>query len=277
MEHGIVAFEGENLRKIWQNEEWYFSVVDIIAFLTDSTQPSRYWADLKKRSEKESHQSFAFCERLKLPRPDGKTYPTDCANTEGVLRIVMSVPSPKAEPLKLWLAEQGKRAIDETENPEILTERQAELYRAKGYPDEWILRRIQTIETRKQLTEEWKKRGVKEGQEYSVLTATIAKGTFGLTPTEHKALKGLTNENLRDHMTPLELILTALGEEVTRTIAIDDDAKGFYENHEVAIKGGQIANKALINVEKGTKRKVVSSENFLDTSKNNKELPEDKD
>jgi DNA-damage-inducible protein D len=277
MENALITFEGKNFRKIWHNEEWYFSVVDIIEFLTESSQPSRYWADLKKRSEKESNQSFAFCERLKLLRPDGKTYPTDCANTEGVLRIVMSVPSPKAEPLKLWLAEQGKRTIDETENPELLTERQAELYKAKGYPDEWIQRRMQTIETRKQLTEEWQKRGVKEGQEYSILTATIAKGTFGLTPTEHKELKGLKNENLRDHMTPLELILTALGEEVTRTIAIDDDAQGFNENHDAAVKGGVIANKALKNVEKGTKRKVVSHENYLKTTKKDNELPDNSD
>jgi DNA-damage-inducible protein D len=175
----------------------------------------------------------------------------------------MSVPSPKAEPLKLWLAEQGKRTLDEAENPELLTERQAELYRAKGYSDEWIRRRMQTIETRQELTDEWKARGVKENQEYAILTATIAKGTFGLNPSDHAKLKGLKRQNLRDHMTPLELILTALGEEVTRTIAINIDAQGFNENHEAAAKGGKTAGEARQRVEVNTGQKVVSNANFL--------------
>ncbi len=223
----LMPLEGKNIRKVWYNEEWYISVIDIIEVLTDSSNPNRYWTDLKRRSEKESGQSYAFCVSMKLAGTDGRKRLTDCANAEGILRIVMSVPSPKAEPIRMWLAEQGKRTIDETENPELITERQAEIYKAKGYSEEWILRRMQTIDTRKQLTDEWKNRGVKQGQEYSILTATIAKGTFGLSPSEHSQLKGLKNENLRDHMTPLELILTALGEEVTRTIAVDDNAQGF--------------------------------------------------
>ena len=261
----LIPFEGKQIRKIWHDEQWYFSVVDVIEVLTDSSQPSRYWADLKKRSKKESNQSFDFCERLKLPRPDGKTYPSDCANTEGVFRILMSVPSPKAEPLKLWLAGLGKQAIDEAENPELLTARQAELYKAKGYPDEWITRRVQTIETRKELTDEWQQRGVKENQEYAVLTATIAKGTFGMTPSEHKKLKGLEKPNyeLRDHMTPLELIFTALSEEITRQIVVRDDAQGFHENHEAAQKGGSAAGNSRRLAEKQTGLKVVSDENFL--------------
>jgi DNA-damage-inducible protein D len=259
MDNQLTPFDGERIRKILHNDEWYFSVVDIIGFLTDSPQPSRYWNSVKKKEV----EVFAFCEKLKLKGQDGKTYPSDCANTEGVFRILMSVPSPKAEPFKLWLANLGKQSIDEAENPELLTERQAELYRAKGYTEEWIRRRMQTIETRQELTDEWKARGVKENQEYSILTATIAKGTFGLNPSEHSKLKGLERQNLRDHMTPLELILTALGEEVTRTIAINNDAQGFLENHEAAQKGGRTAGEALQRVEANTGQKVVSSANYL--------------
>ena len=257
-----IPFEGKEIRKIWHNEQWYFSVVDVVQILTDSNNPNRYWSDLKRKLQKES-QSYDFFVRLNMPRVGGKNYPSDCATTEGVLRIVMSIPSLKAEPLKLWLAEQGKRTIQETENPELLTQRQIELYKAKGYTDEWITRRMKTIEVRKELTEEWQKRGVTENKDYSILTATIAKETFGLTPSEHGKLKGLERQNLRDHMTPLELILTALGEEVTRTIAIKQDALGFNENHEAATKGGRIAGEARERVDVGTGEKVVSSENYL--------------
>ena len=184
----LIPFEGKPIRKVWHNEEWYFSVVDIIEVLTDSPKPKRYWTDLKRRSEKETGQGYAFCVPLKLTASDGRKRLTDCANTEGILRIVMSVPSPKAEPLRLWLAQVGKQAIDEAENPELLTERQAEIYKAKGYPDEWIDNRIKSIDARKRLTDEWKNRGVKEGQEYSILTATISKGTFGLTPRDRKSV-----------------------------------------------------------------------------------------
>ena len=205
---------------------------------------------------------------------DGKQRLTDCANTEGVFRILMSVPSPKAEPFKLWLAALGKQAIDETENPELLTERQAELYRAKGYSEEWIQRRLQSIETRKELTDEWKNRGVKEGQEYAILTATIAKGTFGLTPTEHKDIKGLERQNLRDHMTPLELIFTALSEEITKQKAVEFDAQGFNENHDAAQKGGQITGDLVKRAEiQGVK--VVSKTNYLNPTKEEKALPKE--
>ena len=195
MENQLTPLEGDKIRKIWHDEDWYFSVVDVIGVLTDSPIPRNYLSDLKRR-ETQLHE---ICVQLKLESPDGKKRATDCANTEGVFRILMSVPSPKAEPIKLWLSSLGRQAIEETENPELLTERQAELYKAKGYTDEWIRRRMQTIETRKELTDEWQQRGVKEGQEYAVLTATIAKGTFGLTPTEHKDVKGLDRQNLRDH------------------------------------------------------------------------------
>jgi DNA-damage-inducible protein D len=232
--------------------------------LTDSPSPKTYWAKLKKKLTVETdNQQFRIWELLKVASSDGRKRPTDCANSEGVFRLIMSVPSPKAEPLKLWLASLGKQAIDETDNPKLLTERQAELYKAKGYPDEWIRRRVQTIDTRKELTDEWKARGVKENREYAVLTATIAKGTFGLTPNEHKDLKGLERQNLRDHMTPMELILTAFSEEATRQVAIRDAAEGFIENYDAAFIGGKIGGKALKNYEEETGLKVVSSDNFL--------------
>jgi DNA-damage-inducible protein D len=227
--------------------------------LRDSKDARNYWKVLKNRES----QLVTICNQLKLTASDGRQRLTDCANTEGVFRIIMSVPSPKAEPLKLWLAELGKQALDEAENPELLTDRQAELYRAKGYTEEWIGRRVQTIEIRKELTDEWKQRGVKEGQEYAILTATIAKGTFGLTPTEHKDLKGLDRQNLRDHMTPIELIFTALGEEATRQITLRDNAQGFSDNQEAAQIGGRIGGKARGNYEEESGLKVVSSQNFL--------------
>ena len=197
-QNSLTPFEGEKIRKIWHNEEWYFSVVDVIGLLTDSPRPRKYWQTIKSRDEQLAQLSSIWGQ-LKMKSTDGKMYLTDCANTEGVFRILMSVPSPKVEPIKVWLANLGKQAIDQAENPELLTERQAELYRAKGYSEEWVQRRMQTIDIRKELTDEWKQRGVKENQEYAILTATIAKGTFGLTPTEHKDLKGLDRQNLRDH------------------------------------------------------------------------------
>jgi DNA-damage-inducible protein D len=259
MDNQIILFEQSQIRSIEHNGEMWFSVVDIIAVLAETAKPSTYWGMLKKRES----QVFTICEKLKLQGVDGKKYPTDCANTEGVLRILQSVPSPKAEPFKMWLAGLGKRELTELADPELLTERQAEMYRAKGYSEEWIERRVQSIEARKRLTDEWKKRGVKEGEEYSVLTATIAKGTFGLTPSDHGKLKGLKKENLRDHMTPLELIFTALGEEVTRTIAIRDDAQGFEQNREVAEYGGSVAKVAREKLERDKDVRVVSNTNFL--------------
>ena len=258
-QNSIVPFEGQEIRKIWHDEQWYFSVVDIIHSLTDSAQPSKYWNNIKIKE----NQLSLILRKFKFLAADGKMRSTDCANTEGVFRIIMSVPSPKAEPLKLWLASLGKQAIDEAEDPELLTERQAELYRAKGYTEEWIIRRVQTIETRKELTEEWKQRGVKENEEYAVLTATIAKGTFGVTPSEHSKIKGLGRQNLRDHMTAIELIFTALSEETTRIVSEETDAQGFNENHQAAQKGGEITGDARRNFEQKTGRKVVSTENYL--------------
>jgi DNA-damage-inducible protein D len=270
-QNSIVPFESQEIRKTWHNDEWFFSVVDIIHVLTDSPKPRVYWGVLKNREP----QLFTVCKQLKLLASDGRQRSTDCANSEGVFRIIMSIPSPKAEPLKLWLASLGKQAIDEAENPELLTERQAEIYRAKGYTEEWIKERLQSINTRKLLTDEWKQRGVKEGQEYSLLTAIISKGTFGITPTEHKDLKGLERQNLRDNMTDLELIFTALGEATTRRLAIKEDAQGFNENKDKAVKGGKAAGIALDAYEAQTGLKVVSTENFLNQPKPTGELPTD--
>ena len=263
MDNQLAIFEQKPIRKVEYNSEMYFSIIDIIQILTDNDNPSRYWQDLKRKSSKTEGQLYDFIVKLKLTGVDGKNYPSDCANTEGVLRIVMSIPSPKAEPLKLWLAQVGTQAIVETENPELGFERMTELYKAKGRTDEWIKNRLQSIETRKLLTDEWKQRGVKEGQEYSVLTATIAKGTFGITPSEHSKIKGLERQNLREHMTPMELILTAFSEEATRQVTLRDDAQGFNENYDAAQLGGRIGGDALKNFEGKTGLKVVSSDNFL--------------
>lgn len=272
MNHEIAVFEQKKIRHIEHNSETHFSVVDIIESLTDSKNPNRYWTDLKRRSQKESGQSYAFCVSLKLEGSDGKFYKTDCANTEGVFRIIQSVPSPKAEPFKMWLAGLGKRELDEVADPELGFERLREIYQAKGYSDDWIKQRLQTIDTRKKLTDEWKKRGVKEGQEYSILTAVVSKGTFGLTPSEHKQLKGLEKENLRDHMTDLELIFTALSEAATKIYTEDEDAQGFEENHDAASKGGKAAGNARRTFEQDTKRQVISNTNFLKNKDDIKEI-----
>ena len=257
----LMPLEGIEIRKTWHTEEWHFSVVDVIAILTDSANPQSYWGKLKEREP----QLLTICQKFKFIAPDGKMRPTDCANTEGVLRIIMSVPSPKAEPFKLWLASVGKRDLEEMENPELSFERMRAFYKAKGYPDEWIGHRIKTIDTRKELTEEWKNREVKDGQQYSILTAIIAKGTFGLTPSEHKNHKNLTkpSQQLRDHMTPLELIFTALSEETAKQYAIEADAKGFDENQQQAAKAGYDTGETRKDYEKRTNIKVVSDKNFL--------------
>lgn len=272
-EGNLLSFEEKEIRKVWHDEQWFFSVVDIIGVLTDSVVPRNYWATLKKREP----QLLTVCQQLKMISTDGRKRLTDCANTEGVLRIVMSVPSHKAEPLKLWLAQVGRERLQETENPELAFERAKEIYRAKGYPEDWIGYREKSMIARKLLTEEWKQRGIKENIEYSILTAEIAKGTFGLTPSEHAKLKGLEKQNLRDNMTLLELIFTALGEEVTRQVAIKEDAQGFAQNQDAAILGGSFAGNARVRLETERGIKVVSSDNFLnlETDKSQTdELPE---
>jgi DNA-damage-inducible protein D len=261
MEHNnkIALFQEKKVRRLWHNEQWYFSVSDIMNVVTESKDAKAYWRQLKKREP----QLVTICHGLKLEAGDGKMRIEDCSNTEGVFRILMSVPSPKVEPFKLWLASVGKERLDEIENPEIAVERAREIYKAKGYPDDWIENRLKSIDIRKQLTNEWKNRGVKEGQEYSILTAVISKATFGITPSEHAQHKGFEKQNLRDHMTNLELVFSMLGEEITRSIAVQEDAQGFNENHETAQKGGRLAGEARENVERQTNVKVVSKKNFL--------------
>ena len=261
----IAVFEGQQIRHSEFEGEVYYNLVDVMNVLDASTDPAKYWFKVKKKmldTEGVSELSPIW-RKLPFVAANGKTYQMEAATRKGVLRILMSVPSPKAEPFRIWLAEVGDNYIAETENPELGIDRLKELYKAKGYPDEWIERRIQTIEIRKQLTDEWKGRGVKEGQEYAILTAEIAKATFGLTPSEHSKVKGLEKENLRDHMTPLVLIFTDLGEEATRLNAVKDDAQGYVENHEAAQKGGRAAGGARDSFEKLQSTKVVSSESYL--------------
>ena len=260
----IALFQEKRIRKIWYREQWYFSVIDVIDVLTGSNRSRKYWSDLKKKLHTEGYVELSEnIGQLKMLSADGKLYKTDVANTQTLLRLIMSIPSPNAEPFKQWLAQVGQERIEEIENPEIGIERIRDLYKAKGYSNEWIDTRLKSIDIRKQLTEEWKGRGVQEGQEYSILTAEIAKATFGLTPAEHKNLKGLETQNLRDHMTNLELIFTMLGEETTRRISVKDDAQGFTENHDAALMGGYATGEALKRYEQTSGESVVSPDNFL--------------
>jgi hypothetical protein len=236
----IAVFKNREIRRTLNNNEWWFSVVDVAGALTDSIDPGAYWRKLKERLKEEGSEVVTICHGLKLPAPDGKLRETDCANTEGIFRIIQSIPSPKAEPFKRWLAKVGYERVQEIENPELAIKRTRATYRIKGYSDEWIEKRIRGIEVRKNLTDEWKKRGVKGEDEYSILTSEISKAAFGLTPEEYKKHKGLDkpNENLRDHMTDLELIFNMLGEAATTEIAQKRDVVGFEPNKKAANDGG---------------------------------------
>jgi DNA-damage-inducible protein D len=258
----IAPFEDKAIRKIWHEEELFFVVNDVIQMLTDTSDVKSYWKNLTRKDEALREGGGKIYTPLVVGTEGGKQK-MNCANTEGILRIVMSITSPKVEPLKLWLAQVGKEHIEEIENPELGFERMRQLYKAKGYPDDWIALRGKSIGIRKELTDEWKNRGVKEDKEYSILTAEIAKATFGVSPKQHKELKGLAKQNLRDHMTNLELIFSALGEESTRLIAVKDDAQGFAQNQDAAMDGGRMAGKYLKELEQRTGQKVVTSDNFL--------------
>ncbi len=262
-ENKIVVFESRQIRRVWHNGEWWFSVVDVIEALTDSKNPAVYWRVLKKRLKDEgSGQTVTNCNGFKLTAADGKLRLTDCANTETMFRIIQSIPSPKAEPFKAWLARVGYERIQEIENPELAAERARQYYRELGYDEAWIDTRIKSIGVRGELTDEWKRRDVREGLEFSILTAEISKATFGMTPTEYKEFKDLRKENLRDHMTNLELIFTMLGEESTRQQAIAQDALGLDENRDAAQKGGRSAGKAREAFERESGRRVSTPENF---------------
>ncbi|MCR4307418.1 MAG: Bro-N domain-containing protein [Candidatus Berkelbacteria bacterium] len=268
----IAIFQKKEIRKIIYHNEWWFSVVDVVQVLTD--QPDfqaarKYWNKLAERLRNEGSEVVTNCHRLKLPAPDGKMRETDCASTETTFRLIQSIPSPKAEPFKRWLAKVGYERVQEIEDPELAQKRMKATYRAKGYSEGWIEKRVRGIAVREELTDEWKNRGVREGQEYSILTAEISKATFGVTPSQYKKLKGLERENLRDHMTDLELIFNMLGEASTTEIHRNEDSKGVIKLKSDAKAGGNIAGGARKNLEKRLRRPVVVSDNFLDQKPKN--------
>lgn len=272
METKLAVFQSKEIRKVLHNGEWWFSVVDVCGALTESADAGAYWRKLKQRLAQEGSEVVTICHGLKLLAPDGKRRQTDCANTEGIFRIIQSIPSPKAEPFKRWLAKVGYERVQEIENPELASARTRELYRSKGYSEAWIEKRMRGIAVRAELTEEWRQRGVNGEPEYAILTAEISKAAFGLTPGEYKKFKGLKRENLRDHMTDLELIFSMLGEAATTEIARNQDAQGFVENRVAAHKGGKIAGDAREQLEEETGKKVVTSENFLVEPESRKRL-----
>jgi hypothetical protein len=273
----IAIFEDKPVRRIWskKDEKWYFSVVDVVRVLTDSANPQVYWRVLKKRLlDDGANETVTKCNGLKMVAPDGKLRETDTADTETLLRIIQSIPSPKAEPFKLWLAKVGFERIQEIEDPELATKRTKVLYKLKGYSDDWIEKRMRGIAIREELTDEWKKREIKEKKEFEILTAEISKATFGMTPSKYKEYKGLKRENLRDHMNDLELIFSMLGEASTTKITRERNAKGFIENKIVAQKGGKIAGDARRKLELESGGNVISKENYLTTPENTKRIKE---
>lgn len=267
MSDDVKMFEGSQIRSVWDNEreEWYFSVVDVIGSLTESNNPRDYWYRVKKRmSEEERSELSTFCRQLKLKSTDGKSYKTDVADMQGIFRIIQSVPSPKAEPFKMWLAEVGKERIDEIIDPELTIDRALEGYARKGYSREWINQRLQAIQVRKELTDTWQDHGVKAGNEYAILTNEISKAWFGMTTREYKDFKGLKKENLRDNMSTTELILNMLAETATKDIAEATDPQGLEENKQVAQDGGSIAGDARKSIEARTGKPVITSKNAID-------------
>jgi DNA-damage-inducible protein D len=260
----IIVFGAKRIRRNWVDGEWYFSVVDIVGALTDSASPAKYWDAMKRREKAGSGVDLStFCRKVALTGADGKTYRSDAVNTQGAFRIIQSIPSAKAEPFKRWLAQVGYERVEEIENPELAQQRMRELYRQKGYPEDWVEKRVRGIAVRDELTGEWQKRGIQDQKDFAVLTAEISKATFGLTPADYKELKGLKRENLRDHMTDLELIFTMLGEAATTEIARNKDAQGFPENKQAAREGGGVAGDARRQLETKSGRKVITRGNYL--------------
>ncbi len=270
----IKLFESRQIRTVWNeaDQKWYFSVQDVVQLLTDTADVKDYIKKMIKRDAELKSNWGTICPLVEMIAADGKKRKVQAANAQGLLRIIQSIPSPKAEPFKLWLAQVGSDRLDEIENPELATQRTRELYKLKGYPDDWIEKRMRSIAIREELTEEWKKREVREKLEYAILTAEISKATFGLTPSEYKKVKGLKSQNLRDHMTDLELIFSMLGEASTTAIVKTKNPKGFVPNKIVAKQGGTIAGNARKALELKTGEKVVSKDNYLSESKKRKEL-----
>ncbi|MFA5417446.1 MAG: Bro-N domain-containing protein [Bacteroidales bacterium] len=265
----IKLFESKQIRTVWNNkdERWYFAVVDVVEVLTESVNPKDYIKKMRRRDEQLNSNWGTICPPLELIAKDGKKRKVQCSNAEGLLRIIQSIPSAKAEPFKRWLAKVGYERLEEIENPELASKRTRDIYKSKGYSDEWIEKRVRSIAIRDELTDEWKKRGVKEKIEYAILTAEISKATFGLTPSEYKEYKGLKRQNLRDHMTDLELIFSMLGEASTAKIAKAKNAEGFIENKIAAIEGVNVAGVARKELENKSGEKVISSENYLPEKK----------
>jgi DNA-damage-inducible protein D len=259
----LVVFQDKKIRRIWHNSEWYFSVVDVVEALTDSPTPRQYWSKVKDR-EFIALELSPIWVQLKLPAEDGKLRETDCANTKNMFRIIQSIPSPKAEPFKQWLAQVGYERVEEIQDPELAQKRMKELYKAKGYSDEWIEKRVRGIAIRQELTDEWKNRAVDEKVEFAILTNEISKATFGKTVEEYKQFKGLSKQNLRDHMNDLELIFTMLGEKVSTEITRADDAQGFKKCKDTAVRGGRVAGNARKDAEKEIGKPIISDENYLD-------------
>ncbi len=259
----IKLFNDKQIRTIWDDEQekWYFSIVDIVGVLTESPNPRKYWSVLKTRLKKEGSQMATNCSQLKMLSSDGKYYKTDVADTEHLFRLIQSIPSPKAEPFKLWLAQVGRERIDEIEDPEIGIDRLMETYLRKGYSTSWINQRLKSIEVRKELTDEWENRGMKKGQEFAILTDEITKAWSGFTTKKYKNLKQLKKENLRDHMTNLELVLNMLAEATTAEISKEKQPKSFKENQRIAKQGGTIAGNTRKEIEEKTGKKVVTSQN----------------
>jgi len=257
----LVVFEGAKIRRTWHDDQWFFSVVDIIHILTESGSPRQYWGVLKKRDT----QLLTICLQLKLPSSDGKYYNTDCVNTENAFRLIQSIPSKKAEPFKRWLAKVGYERIQEIENPELAQDRVKDYYELKGYPADWIEKRLRGIAIRQDLTDEWKFRGIQEQKDFAILTNEISKATFGKTVGEYKKFKSLkrNNQNLRDHMTDWELILAMVGEKATTDITISKDSQGFNECKDSALEGGTIAKNTRKEIEQKTGKSIVSNENYL--------------
>ena len=267
MSDDVKMFEGSQIRSVWDNEreEWYFSIIDVIASLTESSNPRDYWYRVKKRmSDEERSELSTICRQLKLKAPDGKMRLTDVAGMQGIFRIIQSVPSPKAEPFKMWLAEVGKERIDEIIDPELTIDRALESYARKGYSREWINQRLQVIQVRKELTDTWQDHGVKAGNEYAILTNEISKAWSGMTTREYKDLKGLKKENLRDNMSTTELILNMLAETATKDIAEAKNPQGLEENKQIAQDGGSIAGDARKSIEARTGKPVITSKNAID-------------
>lgn len=263
-DEAVKIFNRQRVRTHWDEEaeRWYFSIVDVVAILTDSADPNNYWKVLKSRLIKEGNKSVTNCNRLKMRSPkDGKYYKTDVADTEQLLRLVQSIPSPKAEPFKLWLAEVGYERLEEAEDPEKSIDRAMEMYLRKGYSKEWVNQRLKSIEIRKDLTDEWDKRGVKKGREYAILTDEITKAWSGLTVKDYKKVKGLKKQNLRDNMTNMELVLNMLAEATTTEISKQEQPDTFEQNQEIAKQGGEIAGTARRQIERKTGKSVVTAKN----------------